>query len=848
MSILIEKDKNEILKAVANIYNTMHILNLNNGTCEELYSFKEVHEYYSTYADKTPLQDLLIGVMKLIISEEYQKNAIEFVDFSTLDERLKNKKIISNDLVGKVHGWIRCSFIPIDYDITGKIKRVVIASTDINAEKEREKNLRNLAEIDELTGIYNRRAYELAREEIEHKPINDDFVIISIDLNELKTTNDRLGHAAGDELIIGAAQCLKKTFSGKGKVYRTGGDEFMVLLNTTLNDLEKLIGTLDSTTADWKGNLTQSLTMAKGIASHSEFPELSIEELERKADKRMYHDKQKFYQISGRNRRRIYDDFQIRKNILEKTNIGLVSIELSENHPPRFIADECTKNLLGIDESLSPEDTYNYWFSNIHQDYYDSVMDGFEKIIIGNNAETQYPWKHPSKGIMYLRSGGTRDAGSTNVIRIEGYMQNVTNLLHFQKDSLTGLYTKDFFFQRVEEILLRNPDVNYRLLVSDIENFKSINEKYGIETSDKLLKHIANAGKKFIPNFIIGGRLNADIFVCLQYDRPLTREEGFCIQHNILDNAPVPNVIWKHGIYQTKFDRNISVQVMCDRARLAVESIKGSYEYSCALFNEELHTKILNQQQIIDNMNDALKKNEFQIYLQPKHDLHTDKTGGAEALIRWVHPELGFMNPGNFIPIFEKNGFVKNVDQFVLKQVCQILRRWLDEGRKIVPISVNLSRRDFDFPDLSEQILQFVDSYNIPHEYLHFELTESSFSDNPEQVSVILKKLHNLGFMIELDDFGAGYSSLTSLSDIEFDVLKLDMSIIKKDKPNSKQSILDICSHIVKMMNLKSVAEGVETKEQLDRLKAIGCDYIQGFYYSEPLPVDKFERYLDING
>lgn len=847
MSILIEKDKEDILHAVANIYNTMHILNIKNSTCEELYSFKEVSNYYSTYADKLPLQELLFGVMKFIISEEHQEKAIEFVNFSTLDERLKNKKIISIDLIGKVHGWVRCSLIPIDYDESGIIKRVVIATKNINDEKEKEEHLRKMAEIDELTGVYNRHAYEHDSELLSKQPLDKDFTLISVDMNGLKPTNDKFGHAAGDEMIIGVCKCLTEVFEKIGKIYRIGGDEFIITLNINKTELEKKLGQLDGVTANWKGTTVENLTLSKGVATTAEFPDFSITDLEKKADRRMYQDKEKFYKLSGRDRRKFIGNSTLRTDILSRAGIGLMSIEINENDKSKFFADKFIKDMLGIPEDSSPEDAYTYWFSHIHQDYYDSVMDSFEKIVIGNSAETQYPWNHPIEGLKYLRSGGTRDAGYTNGIRIEGYMQNVTNLLHFQKDTLTGLYTKEFFFQRVGEILMNNPDVDYRILVSDIENFKSINEKYGIETADKLLKHLAGAEKKYTPNFIMAARINADKFAVLQYDKPQTREEGYAIQHKILKDAPVQNIRWKHGIYRTSFDRNVSPQVMCDRARLAAESIKGTYEYSCAVYDDNLRKKILLQQQIIENMEDALNKNEFSIYLQPKFNLHSNKTGGAEALIRWIHPELGFMNPGEFIPLFEKNGFVKNVDQFVLKKVCHILRRWIDEKKKIVPISVNLSRRDFEFPDLAEQIVNYVDSFDIPHEYIHFELTESAFSDNPEQISKIIKNLHDRGFMIELDDFGTGYSSLSSLSDIDFDILKLDMSIIKKDDPDSKQSILDICSEIMKMMNLESVAEGVESEEQLERLRTIGCDFIQGYLFSRPLSVEEFEKYIEKN-
>lgn len=539
------------------------------------------------------------------------------------------------------------------------------------------------------------------------------------------------------------------------------------------------------------------------------------------------------------------DSIELKNLILEKANIGIWIIEMDEGCPPRMYADEEMKNLLGVTTDLAPEEMYTAWFARIHPDYYDAVNNGVAKMISGKHAEIQYPWLHPGRGMIYVRCGGLRDESYTKGIRLQGSHQDVTKIYRFHKDPLTGLYTKEYFFQRVEEILAENPDTDYRLLVSDIENFKLINERYGVETGDRLLKYLADAEKKLMPeNYILGARINADKFVILQYGKPQSREEGLRMEEEVLKNAPVPNLVWKHGIYYTKFDRSISAQSMCDRARLAVNSIKGKYGVNCAVYDDKLRQTLLTQQQIEDGMEEALKNEQFLVYLQPKHDLHAEKTGGAEALIRWIHPEVGFMNPGLFIPLFERNGFIQKLDEYVFTRVCQILRGWIDEGKPVVPISVNLSRRDFELPDLYEQIVNLTDSYRLPHELVHIEITETIFSDNPEQTSEIIRKLHDSGFVIELDDFGTGYSSLMTLNDLDLDVLKLDMSLIQKDKPGSDRNVLDFCTQLTKMLNLKSVAEGVETEAQLKRMRELNCDYIQGYYFSKPLPVEEFEQYL----
>lgn len=538
------------------------------------------------------------------------------------------------------------------------------------------------------------------------------------------------------------------------------------------------------------------------------------------------------------------NDLEKMKKLLSMTDIGIWTIEMDEGKEPRMYTDEKMKYLLGITGNLSPEETYKHWYEKIHPDYYDSVTTVIDKIISGKNAEVTYPWHHPERGMVYVRCGGVLDTSYQNGIRFGGSHQDISNLLQFQKDSLTGLYSMEFFFQRVEEILAENPDRQYRIVVSDIENFKMINDKYGMEMGNQILKLLADSVRKCLPNFIIGSRVYADRFVFLQLDNEKQEKINRNLQDTIIRNSPIPNLTCKHGIYRTKIDRSIPAQAMYDRARIAVRSIKGVYGANFAFYDDKVRENLVNRQQILENMEEALAKHEFVIYLQPKHNLHTDKTGGAEALVRWIHPELGFMNPGIFIPLFEETGFITQLDEYIINDVCKLLNQWRIEGKPCVPISVNLSRKDFECNDLADQIISLLDSYQIPHELIHLEVTESSFSQNPDQIAETIQTLHDHGFVIELDDFGTGYSSLYTLSTLTFDVLKLDMSIIHNDKPEAEPNVLDFCTHLVKMMNLESVAEGVETKEQLDRLRLLGCDYIQGYYYSKPLPIKDFEEYL----
>lgn len=202
------------------------------------------------------------------------------------------------------------------------------------------------------------------------------------------------------------------------------------------------------------------------------------------------------------------------------------------------------------------------------------------------------------------------------------------------------------------------------------------------------------------------------------------------------------------------------------------------------------------------------------------------------------------MNPGEFIPLFERIGFIRDLDRYVWMQVCRDINRWKARGLPLVPVSINLSRRDFEIPDLADQILRLIEDNGIEPELIHIELTESAFSDNPKCISDCLETLHRQRIVIELDDFGAGYSSLTTLNSLDLDVLKIDMSIIRQDDPGSQRNALEFCVELAKMMNLKTVAEGIETEQQLARVRSLGCDYIQGYFYSKPIPAAEFEKYI----
>lgn len=412
----------------------------------------------------------------------------------------------------------------------------------------------------------------------------------------------------------------------------------------------------------------------------------------------------------------------------------------------------------------------------------------------------------------------------------------------FQYDRLTGMYSKEFFYQKAREILDANPDKDYTIVCSNIENFKLYNDTFGREAGDRLLKESAKGMQMYIGDEGICGRYGADRFMCMRESgqEKSDREHIFGSTSSNIEKK-IENLSAKWGIYEIT-DRTVPVEKMCDRALLAAENIKGQYNIPYAVYDDNLRNKLLKEKAITDAMEKALENGEFLVYYQPKYSLNDDRMSGAEALVRWVHPEWGFMNPGEFIPLFEKNGFIPRLDKYIWEQVCIKLREWKEKGYGLLPVSVNISRADVYHLDLADTLLTITQKYGVNPELLHLEITESAYADNPNQIIATVDNLRKLGFIVEMDDFGSGYSSLNMLNQMEIDVLKLDMEFIRNEmtKP-SNQSILRFVVGMAHWMNLSVVAEGVESKAQVDRLREIGCDYVQGYYFAKPMPVNEFE-------
>ena len=412
-------------------------------------------------------------------------------------------------------------------------------------------------------------------------------------------------------------------------------------------------------------------------------------------------------------------------------------------------------------------------------------------------------------------------------------------------DELTGIYNKQAFYAKTKEMLLDNPDKNFDLLRINIERFKVLNDLFGESTGDKLLRYIGKFLKEINLPLCVSGRLYADNFVvCYEAGKGDSRRMINTLQM-VADSFAINNrTILSFGLYRID-DKTLPVSVMCDRANMALWKAKGNFKNPYCEYDEKMRQQVLKEQKIINAMERAIQNKEFTLYLQPKYDIEKGTIIGAEALVRWISLENGFISPGDFIPVFENNGFVYEVDKFIWEESCRYLRKWLDEGREVHPISVNVSRIDLYDPKLVQHLVDLREKYQLPSQYLELEITESAYTEDPEQIITITRQLREAGFVILMDDFGTGYSSLNMLKDIQIDVLKLDMGFLKSSDYSAKGgNILTAILKMAESLKMQTIAEGVETKEQVEFLKSIGCRYVQGFYYSKPLPVGEFEKLI----
>ena len=419
------------------------------------------------------------------------------------------------------------------------------------------------------------------------------------------------------------------------------------------------------------------------------------------------------------------------------------------------------------------------------------------------------------------------------------------DIIHWtERDQITGLYNREFFYRYAAQFDSFHPDEATDAIVLDINHFHMINERHGREFGNEVLRRV---GQKLLEVVREGNgivcRRESDTYLVYCLHR-----EGFedIIESVSLQMGEGYRVRVRLGVYPD-VDKTIDMERRFDRAKQAADKVKNSFTGAVGVYDSSMHEKEVFAEQLLESFHTAIRERQFVVYFQPKFDIRPDKPrlSSAEALVRWIHPTLGFISPGVFIPLFEENGLIRELDSYVWREAARHIRLWKQKLGLSIPVSVNVSRIDLYDPQLLETLQGLVAEFGLNRGEMLLEITESAYTENSEQIISVVNSLRESGFHIEMDDFGTGYSSLNMITQVPIDALKLDMKFIRTAFADRKDTrLLVAVIGLAKSLGLPTVAEGVETEEQVDALREMGCDIVQGYFFSRPLPPKGFEAFV----
>ena len=422
------------------------------------------------------------------------------------------------------------------------------------------------------------------------------------------------------------------------------------------------------------------------------------------------------------------------------------------------------------------------------------------------------------------------------------------------RDPLTGGLNNAAFQARYRELSKNMTPCTYSIVLLNVRGFKLVNEQFGIPTGNQTLSYIYRVLKQHVrqaqDEFVARGESD-HFFLCLkEYTQAALQCRLNEMIHDINTfqdtDLPFLALSFKQGACLVN-DPDQEITLLQDHARIALQSCGTDIRHSCCFYDESLIQSLKMEQELNALFEDSIENRHFQIYLQPKIGLRSSRLEGAEALVRWNHPQKGIIFPSDFIPLFENNGKICRLDLYVFTEVCAAIDRWRQEGLPLVPVSVNLSRQHFRDPNFLDTFGRIASSFKIPDKILEFELTESIFFDN-QQIKTVretIQEMHRMGFLCSLDDFGSGFSSLGLLKEFDVDTLKLDRSFFLNMSGQKAKDVISCLIDLSRHLKVKTVAEGIESMEQVELLGSMGCDMIQGYVFSAPIPVNEFEkRYL----
>ncbi len=731
------------------------------------------------------------------------------------------------------------------------------------------------AHTDPMTGVKSKHAFLVRQKEVDGaiaEKLIEEFAVVVCDVNGLKVINDTLGHKAGDEYIIKACRMICDIFQ-HSPVYRTGGDEFVVILTGRDYLIRKeLVLALHDRSVEHIG--IKEVVVSGGYSDFEPGKDTNFHEVFERADALMYEEKQLLKSMGSITREDVEtaekpvfskeeaaDILRLKRYILivedEKINQMMLGNMLQDNYEILYASD-------GI-EALEQIKAYVDDLTIVLLDLQMPKMSGREVLQVmqeeeelkdipvivltaDQSAEVEclkigaidfIPKPYPSMEIIQAR-----------VNRCIELSEKRNIIQSTERDSLTSLFNLDYFLRYVRMYDQHYSDMLTDAIVLDVNRFHMINERYGKQYGDSVLSRIGKRIRQISREVGgVGCRRSADTFYIYcphreEYDSILEKASEGLVDENVSEMR----VRLRMGVY-AQVDKSLQIERRFDYAKIAADTVKSGYRTAIGIYDNKMHEAELYRERLLEDFKPSLENNRFTVYYQPKYDIRPDKPVlcSAEALVRWDHPELGMISPGVFIPLLEDHGLILDLDQFVWREAAARIREWKDRFGYAVPVSVNVSRIDMLTPNLKSIFKEILEEYRLNTEDLILEITESAYTGDADQVITTAKELRGMGmgFRIEMDDFGTGYSSLGMLSHLPIDALKLDMSFIRNAFGETRDvRMIELIIDIAEYLHVPVVAEGVETEEQYLVLKTMGCDMVQGYYFSKPVPAEAFDRFL----
>ncbi|MBR5109894.1 MAG: amino acid permease [Clostridia bacterium] len=726
---------------------------------------------------------------------------------------------------------------------------------------------------DPLTGVKSKHAFMLNQKQLDSaiaEKSADEFAVVVCDVNGLKVINDTLGHKAGDEYILKASRMICDIFQ-HSPVFRTGGDEFAVILRGRdyLIRKELVLALHDRSVAHIS---TNEVVISGGLSEYNSGEDKSFHDVFERADALMYEEKKLLkgmgsiaredaeaadkpsFLVNGdedilRLKRYvlIVEDELVNQRILGKmigdgyellyASNGVEALEQIKNN-----TDDLALVLLDLQmPQMSGMEVLKVMKE-------EAELSGIPVIVMTADQSAEVdclkigaidfiPKPYPKPEIIQVR-----------VNRCIELSEKRSIIQSTERDSLTGLFNLDYFLRFVRMYDQHYMDMPMDAIVLDVNHFHMLNERYGKQYGDSVLARLGARVRRIARE--VGGlgcRRSADTFYIYcphqeDYGSILDKASEGIVDEDVAGDR----VRLRLGVY-AQADKSLQIEHRFDYAKTAANTVKSGYLKAIGIYDTEMHEKELYRERLLEDFKPSLESGCFMVYFQPKFDIRpeTPVLASAEALVRWNHPELGMITPGVFIPLLEDNGLIPDLDRFVWRETAAQIRSWKDRFGASIPVSVNVSRIDMLTPNLEAVFGQILEEYNLSAGDFLLEITESAYTGDADQVITMAKRLRGMGFRIEMDDFGTGYSSLGMLSNLPIDALKLDMSFVRSAFGETRDvRMIELILDIAKYLHVPVVAEGVETEEQYKELKAMGCDLVQGYYFSKPVPAETFRNFL----